>query len=243
MIEILTEEVDKNSPGDYVISGGQRRDWLFSAPVAYKLKKQHVSLFKDGTAMEIRNPLKKDSSPKKDFSGKHVAGRVSIHISDLLTTGSSAYDDRKAPPTGWIPQLREAGAGIYNIYAVVSRLQEGEENLKRHGVTACALLYIDGNFLAQHSQQPLIACHYYSDPHKWSEKYLREHGIDTFVGAFAPEKMAKDKRAASFLYVYEKVLNEPRSGKGTLMNELRQSVQDRYGLNIFTLPKTEIKEE
>ena len=44
VIDILVEKV-KEVKGD-TISGGQRRDWIFSGPVAAKLDMPHISLYK-----------------------------------------------------------------------------------------------------------------------------------------------------------------------------------------------------
>ena len=50
VIDILVEQAEVLLPRKdaKVISGGQRRDWLFSGPVANRLNLDHISLYKDG---------------------------------------------------------------------------------------------------------------------------------------------------------------------------------------------------
>ena len=232
---------DVHGKGTSVISGGQRRDWIFSAAVAHQLEKPHVSLFKHGEVIEIVDA--NQNVQEMTISSKPLSAMYAVHVSDLLTTGSSTFDDRNAEPTGWVPQLRAAGATTDTMYSVVSRREGGEQNLQRGGVTAISLVSIDAEFLERYATNKKTACAYFDNPRAWSEAYMREHGIDQFVAAFAPEKMVKDQRAVSFLHVYNEVLTEPRTGRETLMDELQQKILQRYKVDILKLLETSLTEK
>jgi hypothetical protein len=229
VINILAAEVEKcfeekGVPRDLrAISGGQRRDWLFSGPIAKKLGYHHISLYKDGHLYMIhRDGTKMDAIP----------GLYTSHNSDLLTKGSSTYDPRKKPPTGWVPMMWNAGLHVSDFSAVVSRLQGGEDVLAKIGLNARTFVQIDEAFLGEHSKQPEIDIDYVKKgAEQWGNEYLEREGIDAFVDAFAGPALAKDNRAAKFLAVYDKTL------KATGLREsLRENVQEKYGFDIDLLP-------
>jgi hypothetical protein len=209
------------------ISGGQRRDWLFSGPVSARLGYPHIALFKDGRALL----LSPDAQKVLDF-GKYNTGKlIATHVSDLVTRGSSAYDPRNEPPTGWIPMLRERAIEVEYLTGVVDRLQGGRETLKQAGVNLFTLVDINEEFMDEHSKQPEIAKAYLRDPRAWSENYIREKGIEALVGTFNPDG-AKLDRAKKFLAHYEDVLKE--SGR---WQELDKAVQKEFGCGLEYLQK------
>lgn len=232
VIDIIAEDVDVcfgRVAGRFftsVVSGGQRRDWLFSGPVAKRLGLPHISCYKDGHLYMISPDTQTTSDDIEDFE--------IVHVADLITTGSSAYDARKTSPTGWIPMLRSQGAHISDLLAVVSRLQGGEENLRAASVDARSYVQIDEEFLGRYSRQPDVAIAYIRDPRGWSEQYLGEQGVEPFVAAFGPKK--KDDRGVRFLAVYERVLRE--SGR---WDELAARVQREHGVDINSLSYRDIK--
>ncbi len=117
---------------DYVVSGGQRRDWFFSIPLAARLGLPHVFLFNDGLVLD-----------EKGLPPKGLERKKSIHFADLLTLGSS-YTKK------WIPALATYGVGIELSYNCVDRLQGGEQNLLSAGVTEVLSMFkIDENFFKE----------------------------------------------------------------------------------------------
>lgn len=205
-----------------VFSGGQRRDWLFSGPVAYMLNCKHVALFKDGKALL----LSPDAQEILDFGHINRGELYSTHVSDLVTKGSSAYDPGNAPPTGWIPMLRERAIEVENLVAVVDRLQGGEEILAQTGVNLHTLVDIDKEFTDEHSKQPEVARVYLEDDRAWGKGYIRIHGIGALVGTFDPSG-GKLKRCRNFLRHYDDILID--SGR---LQELAEAVQKEYGITL-----------
>ncbi len=242
-VDILTRNVRRNIPRAHpgfgfpnAISGGERRDWVFSMPVAFNLGLPHVTLYKQKTGtpdkIEIINPnggLER-VSPQIE---KTLEGLNCVHIADLMTEGSSAYRFEGCETLGWIPMLRERGAEIRDFYAVVDGLQGGRERLAgiRVGRKFCpvetrAFVEIDKDFLESHSTFPGIAMEYLRNPGAWSESYLKKQGALAFVDSFDPEGKKLD-RARKFLERYEAVLRE--SGR---LSELDDAVHRKY---IITL--------
>jgi len=224
VIDILAEQVNSLFPEDAgvkVISGGQRRDWIFSGPIAHKLGMPHISLYKDGkleyTSKAVDGVLVETNAPLSVYS---------VHIADLMTLGSSAYDPRNDPPTGWIPMLRNKGIIIKDYLTVVTRLQGGEEIIKQSGVDCHAQVAIDINFLNDFSKDPTTARAYQQDPTAWSRYYLKENGATALVSAFNPEG-DKLPRAQKFINMYGKHLTEV--GK---FDELNNAVKEAYGKEI-----------
>lgn len=228
------------------ISGGQRRDWLFSGPVAYILALPHISLYKDGKVEFVE--INKDGEPSAmsfnpaDISEKipgiiesldnpGIKGLYAIHIVDLITEASSCYRVEDGEEKGWIPMLRKKEAVIDNLVAVVTRLQGGEEMLVglEKPVTVHPFVAIDEDFLKQRSKNPERALAYMEDPKLWSESYIREQGVEALVGTFNP-KGGKLDRAKKFLKRYEDVLKE--SGQ---LTSLGIDVENKYGLKLLDL--------
>lgn len=242
IIEILIRRVRNcfEEGGDYIneyglekaISGGQRRDWLFSFPVAYKLNLPHIAILKNGELFCTRNDDSVEDSinPEEYHLNDPIAeknlkmdGRYVIHVADLLTEGSSAAKI-------WIPSLRDAGAEIHEMYNVVTRKQGGEQALSRMDVNANSLVSIDADFIKNGrgtDEQKQRAIDYMKSPKNWSEKYITEYGIDAFVKFFDP-KGGKADRAVKFLDRYNDVLL--RSGR---MKELKNEVQRCYDTTIY----------
>ncbi len=231
VIDILAERVKEiiagtNTFNTPLISGGQRRDWLFSGPVAAKLKVAHVSLYKDGRA-ELFLP----SYGEKDILDKpgSLAGTQPIHIVDLITEASSCYTiDTNGREMGWIPIIRNRGGKINNLIAVVSRLQGGEEMLANLNppIKTIAEVVIDSAFLEEHSRFPTRALAYQRDPEAWTRKYLAQNGALSLLPFFDPQGSKLD-RTKKFMSRYGEVLRE--SGK---LVELEDAVQSAYEMPL-----------
>lgn len=223
-VGIITEHV-RNRFFSYgseplAISGGQRRDWIFSGPVAARLGLPHISLYKQQEGEPDRIEYRHKGLEKKvgSFEGMRV-----IHIVDLITEGSSVYRREDGVERGWLPMLRGRKAQVEDLVAVVSRLQGGEEMLRQRGVNACPFVLISSDFLRKHSGYPERALSYLRDSRSWSEGYLREHGALDLIGAFDPEGGGL-QRAKRFIDRYELVLQE--SGR---FRQLEQAVEKEYG--------------
>jgi hypothetical protein len=223
-IDIIAEHVRNLFIGygaePLAISGGQRRDWIFSGSVAARLGIPHISLYKqeEGKPDRIEYMHKGVRKDMDSFEGLRV-----IPLVDLITEGSSVYRQEDGRELGWIPMLRQKGAVVDDLVAVVSRLQGGEEMLRQHEVNAYPFVLIGESFLREHSRHPGRALEYISNPKAWSESYLREHGALDLLGAFDP-KGTKIPRAKRFIERYEIALQE--SGR---FRQLEDAVEKKYG--------------
>lgn len=228
VIDILAAGIREAIDGSEMqaVSGGQRRDWLFSGPVAERLDLPHISCYKDGGVYRISNEM--------GTVNDNISGFNAVHVADLLTVGSSCYDARKSPPTGWIPMIRNGGGSISRVFAVVDRLQGGGTNLNAAGVAVNSFVQVDEDFLRTYSAQPDRAVDYIRNPRAWGERYVREQGIEPFVAAFGPKK--KDDRGTKFLAVYERALRDSER-----WDELSGRVRNEYGVDIETLPYRDVK--
>lgn len=216
-----------------VISGGQRRDWLFSGPVAHVLGVPHVSLYKQNSGQADRvEVLGPDGKIMHDYS---IAGTDALHIVDLITEGSSCLSE-DVPPQGWIPMLRARGAKVSDLYAVVSRLQGGEERLGGVGVQVHSEVAIDSAYLREHSQNP-EAAEYFANPENWSREFLARDGAVPFVKFFDPSG-GKTDRARKFMERYGRHLSQ--IGK---FDELASLVQKNYRRTVTQVVKGESKYE
>ncbi len=128
LIDLLCEEA-KKMDADF-ISGGERRDYFFSMPVARKLGMGHLSIFKDlSTVYTDANGV---SMPSEQAN---LAGKKSIHIADLITVASSYI-------RAWIPAVEALGAKIAYSLAVVDRDQGGSKILADAGCPLTTLVVI-----------------------------------------------------------------------------------------------------
>ena len=91
-----------------LISGGERRDFFFSIPVAVLTDTPHLSIFKDGKVFYSTKGFRETLSVD-EFS---ISGAKSLHIADLVTEASSYV-------RAWIPALKRLEAEICCSVAVV----------------------------------------------------------------------------------------------------------------------------
>jgi orotate phosphoribosyltransferase len=127
---------------DY-ISGGERRDWYFSIIIAYLLKKPHITIYKDLSAV-VSNYDFTESSIVTKLEGKKV-----LHIADLLNTASSYL-------RAWIPAIEAFGAKITSSVVVVDRMQGGSSALNDHEINSLSLLQIDENLFKKAKELGII---------------------------------------------------------------------------------------
>ena len=112
------------------ISGGERRDWLFSNMIAYLLGKPHVTIYKDLTTV-LSNANFSESQVVDKIEGKSF-----LHVADLLNQSASFT-------RAWIPAIQNLGSNIVWSVFAVDRMQGGTETLSNAGVKVYSLLQID----------------------------------------------------------------------------------------------------
>jgi orotate phosphoribosyltransferase len=165
MLEFIKNNIDLDNIG--YISGGERRDWFFSLIVASKLKKPHITIYKDLDAV-----INGDGETHRADS---ICGAGVMHITDLVTEASSFE-------RAWIPAVRNIGGQLACSVAVVDRMQGGKEILGSYDISSFAMLSIDKEFFGIALEKGLInkgqygmLLDYAQDPRKSMKKFLEEH--------------------------------------------------------------------
>ena len=170
--EVIDLIVSKAKELDFdIISGGERRDYFFSLMPAYLLGKPHLSIFKDGETYFSENVEEK---AVKVGEGD-LAGKVSLHIADLITEASSYTN-------AWIPSIRGVGAEIKGTIAVIDRLQGGEANLAKEGVNMYTFAKIELSLFDEgvekgiltQAQRDMVA-HFMENPIDYMKAFLKAH--------------------------------------------------------------------
>jgi orotate phosphoribosyltransferase len=152
------------------ISGGERRDWFFSIPVARRLKLPHVFLFKSGEHVIT------------DHEGKPLESSLLnqkvLHVADIINQASS-YLNR------WIPILQNTGAAFTETLTVAVRSQEGLASLKQHHIRVVSPLTVDRPLFTEAYELGLInefayneISKFYDSPEAWTQDFLRENTRD-----------------------------------------------------------------
>ncbi len=139
------------------ISGGERRDWLFSIPLAEVLKRPHLFLFKD----------------KSTFSATPLpSGQAVVHVADLVNNGASYLDM-------WLPALHALGLTCPGTVCVFCRNASGRAKLEAAGLKVLALgevgvdffkRSLDAGLIDQDDYTQIIA--YAESPRRWAADYL-----------------------------------------------------------------------
>jgi len=142
-----------------VISGGERRDWLFSIPFAHECGVRHVFLFKD-QSIYSEQPLK--------------AGERALHVADLINNAASYFDR-------WFPILEKAKLTCIGTICINSRGTNGLQRLKEHGCKTVVLNSVDMSFFEQSLTSGLIDrdTHeelgvYFASAQDWARQYLMQ---------------------------------------------------------------------
>jgi hypothetical protein len=183
IIETLAAKAKKSlRPNAYtLVSGGERRDWLFSVPFAEETGLRHVYIFKDRSTY-CDSPLGPDEQ--------------ALHISDLINNAAS-YTDK------WLPALETAGIAIDTTLCVTIRGKVGTDKLTQRGVRSIALYTIDLPFfenlvaqgLVEHATYDELAL-YFDSPTAWAEKYLM--GRETLFDVANAQGKALDRIQSFF---------------------------------------------
>ncbi len=164
VIELMAELARREFPDlrQSVVSGGERRDWFFSVPLAEVLGLPHLFLFKDKTAHCQR---------------KLQGGEKALHVTDLINNAASYFD-------AWFPALEKSGNPCLGTVCVNSR-GVGAEKLKNAGVKAAAMNVIDAGYFEKLASAGLISKDtaeeiktYFASAQEWGRRYLtRDVGV------------------------------------------------------------------
>lgn len=168
LIDLLTEAAARLDV-DFV-SGGERRDFFFSMPVARKLGLGHLSIFKDLSCVYTDK-----DGVSMEAAQAGLAGKRSVHIADLITVASSYI-------RAWIPAVESLGAKIAYSLAVVDRDQGGSDILAKAGcplttlVTIKPELFDEARALGRVTDaQVALVNSFISDPDKFMRDFLIAH--------------------------------------------------------------------
>ena len=169
VIDLITAKA-KDLDFDF-ISGGERRDYFFSLMPAYLLGKPHLSIFKDGETYYSENVEEKAvKAGEGDLEGK-----VSLHIADLITEASSYTN-------AWIPSIHGVGAAINDTIAVIDRLQGGEANLAKEGVSMYTFAKIELSLFDEGVEKGILTtaqrdmvAHFMENPIDYMKAFLMAH--------------------------------------------------------------------
>ena len=185
VIDALAASIRRREPegGLDWISGGERRDWFFSAAVALRMERPHLYIYKDGTALLAEG----DRVTEADDLG----GRRAAHVADMVTEASSYA-------RAWIPALRRRGGDMAVSANVVDRGQGGMEVIAAAGVDAEACLRVDEALFADLLERGVIGeaqrdllVGYFRDPAGAMRRFLIEHP------AFLREALASGEERAA----------------------------------------------
>lgn len=226
IIDIIARDAEQLLPHNgAAISGGQRRDWLFSAAVAKTLGVPHISLYKQEEGKPDRIEVHANGGTRQDVSIKDFQV---VHVADLITEGSSFHEKDGDKTYGWIPMLRNAGAKVGHALIVTTRLQGGEDKLRALDVEPRTFVSIDEAFLKAHSGNPERAVEYFKDPVAWSKAFLAQNGAKALAKNFDPCGKNVD-RAAKFTDRYGAHLAEVGKREEletTVLNAYRVPLED-----------------
>ncbi len=169
---------------DY-ISGGERRDWFFSNIIAYLLNKQHISIYKDLSAVVS------DSKFAETTFVKNINGKKVLHIADLITVASSYI-------RAWIPAIENLGAKMCWSCVVVDRMQGGTEKIKEKGILPLSLVQVDKSLFAKAEEMKFInkaqkemLNNFFDNPDETMRNFLTLHPEFIKQSLNADEKTAK----------------------------------------------------
>lgn len=186
IIQELMEYIKSNINVDEIdyISGGERRDWLFSYMASYLLDKPQISIFKDLTTLVSTSDFS-ETKPVTNIAGKKV-----LHIADLITIASSYI-------RAWIPCIQNLEGELVWSVALVDRMQGGSERLSDLGIKSFAMVQIDESLFKMALEKGLIdqgqydmLLHFYQDPDGSMKDFLIAHPTFIEEALHADEKTA-----------------------------------------------------
>lgn len=101
------------------ISGGERKDWIFSYPIALEAGLPHFWLTKNHRCFELEEgPMSQNADQQQ--------GRKVTHVTDIVHKGASFFDS-------WLPALENSELELQHIFSVFCRSEIGRTRLKKEG--------------------------------------------------------------------------------------------------------------
>ena len=169
---VIDSIVDAAKKYDFdIISGGERRDFIFSMVPAYLMSKAHLTIYKDMSAVYSTSNYHETVNANDVI----LKGKTTLHIADLITEASS-YE------RAWVPVLKIQEVKITDTIAVVDRHQGGEAVLKNLGVNMETLVGIDTELFKEALDQGIINKDQYDlvlsfieDPDKYMKNFIASH--------------------------------------------------------------------
>jgi hypothetical protein len=143
-----------------VISGGERRDWLFSIPFAHDIDLPHLFLFKN----------------QATYCKQHLTGpQTTLHVSDLINNAASFFDI-------WQPILNREKIACAGNLCVNIRGDNGARRLHEAGQKTICLQTINLEFFRHLHSADLIdraafeeISIFFASAQDWASKYLIGH--------------------------------------------------------------------
>lgn len=168
VIDMLCEAAEPL--GAQFISGGERRDFFFSVPVAARMGLGHLAIFKDLTSVYTA-----PNGVSVPGAQAGLAGKRALHVADLVTVASSHL-------RAWIPAIEALGARMTDALAVVDRNQGGRDVLRRAGCALSALatvtpaLFETARDMGRITDEQLaLVLAFIDDPDAFMRDFLRSH--------------------------------------------------------------------
>lgn len=169
LMDVVTDTL-RNESFD-LISGGERRDFFFSIPVALRLDKPHLTILKNGRSFISEPGLQKTH----EATPAELAGRTVLHVADLVTEASSYI-------RAWLPAVQKVGAHMKQTLAIIDRDQGGREILASAGIQLLSLARIEPALFDLAARKNLISPDqaaqiqsFMCDPHQFMHDFFRTH--------------------------------------------------------------------
>ncbi|MBW3023234.1 hypothetical protein KY308_03965 [Candidatus Woesearchaeota archaeon] len=211
MIKSAFPDVDSlENYNQYIISGGESKDWIFSLPIAKAFEIPHAMVYKNGTV-----------------KGADIEGRDVIHILDINNQGSSIKDK-------WIPAIKNAGGNLVQIVSFIDTLEGGFDVVKglveNKGVDYATMVPMDKfawEYLRENVPVPDDAHNLIMERRKDSESWARkmllsDKGLENLAAMLVDEDLKLSQKAV-------KVIEE---GYSDMKPELKRKLLKEHGIDI-----------
>ena len=169
LIDLMVERLSQENFD--LISGGERRDFFFSIPIAKLMNKPHLTILKDGRTLYSKPGLTETSWTVYN----QLAGCQVMHIADLVTEASSYI-------RAWLPSVRALAGTMSQTMAVVDRCQGGADILKQAGTELISMTAIDESLFKLAVQAGLMTAEqkvmidaFTADPHRYMKDFISTH--------------------------------------------------------------------
>lgn len=206
IIRLLTEIFSVQLKDCECVVGQERKDWLFSVPIAALTSHPHLYLFKNGSV----------------YMNASSHGRRICMITDVVNYGTHVK-------TQVLPVLESLGYSLNSACALLAREPEGIQLLESIGVSVNAPIILNRKFFDYIFLQGLLTisqyqnvCFYYENFTAWCKEYLenaQEHilerlrrgdmdEVNRIVGFFQQNNFDLRQRYPNLYYRIDQVLVE-----------------------------------